>query len=133
MTKHILLIDDEVNFRYSAAIVLRKAGYKISEAESAEKALEMILDEEKRHEQFDLLLLDIQLPGMSGSELIDKLRMKSIFIPIFVISGYADSALVRELIKKGTEDFLRKPFEPEWLLKRVETIIKKKMKDFRYE
>jgi CheY-like chemotaxis protein len=126
MAKHILIIDDEVNFRYSAAIALRRSGYKISEAESAEEALEMIQKAEKRNEQFGLILLDIQLPGISGSELIDKLRMKSIFIPILVISGYADNSLVRELIKKGIDDFLRKPFEPEWLLKRVEVIMKKK-------
>jgi CheY-like chemotaxis protein len=125
MAKHILIIDDEVNFRYSAAIALRRSGYKISEAESAEEALEMIQKAEKRNEQFGLILLDIQLPGISGSELIDKLRMKSIFIPILVISGYADNSLVRELIKKGIDDFLRKPFEPEWLLKRVEVIMKK--------
>ncbi len=123
MTKHIMIIDDEPDFRYSAGIALRKAGYKISEADNGRNALALILNAQKMDEHFDLLLIDMRMPEMSGMELIEELKKSNISVPIFVISAYVHSALFKELQSKGCSEFLQKPFEPEEMVRRVENIL----------
>jgi DNA-binding response OmpR family regulator len=121
--KRILIVDDEPSFRFGAAIALKKSGYKTSEAGDGEEALTLILNAQKRDEPFDLLLVDIEMPKMSGIELMDELKKNDISIPIFAFTGFGNKELIIELLRKGCAEFLDKPFEPQELVKRVGGIL----------
>jgi len=120
MTKHILIVDDEPNFCLGAGIALKKAGYEISKAGDGEEALKMIL----KNNHFDLLIIDIFMPKMSGIELIGKLRENNVSTPIVAISSFIDNTVVDELISRGCSEFLDKPFEPREFIKRVNKLLK---------
>ena len=119
MTRHILITDDEPNLRYGAGIALKKAGYKITEAGDGREALSMVLG----GNDFDLLLIDIRMPNMSGIELISELKRHDMFTPVVAISGFADSTQVSELMKNGCSGFLDKPFEPRELVEMVNSVL----------
>ena len=124
--EHILIIDDEPQFRYGFANALAKAGYKTSEAVSGEDAFKIL--NSKQAGRFDLLLIDIQMPGLSGIELIDKLTGDGICLPMIAMSCLSGKGLVSELLHRGCVDFFYKPIEPEELVKRVGHILCKKAK-----
>jgi DNA-binding response OmpR family regulator len=123
VTGNILIVDDEPHFRFAAGIALKSAGHEVSEAEDGEKALNMILD--RGDHRFDLLLVDVQMPNMTGLELIDELQKRSIGLPVFVVSGFNDQALMNELHGKGCSDFLCKPFEPKLLVQKIGALLKR--------
>jgi sigma-B regulation protein RsbU (phosphoserine phosphatase) len=125
MAKHVLIVDDEPHLRFAVAIALRKEGYMVSEAENGESAFEMILTRHRLASQYDLLILDIQMPAMSGIELIDELRKHDITIPVFAVSGFGDKALLLELLRRGCSEFLDKPFMPEEIIRRTRSILQK--------
>lgn len=122
MPKKILIADDEATFRFSAGLALRLAGYEISEALDGREALAMVLARQAEKKQFDLLLLDIQMPGLTGIEVFNKLRLQGISIPTLFISGYAGQDILDNLDPTGIFAFLPKPFAPEQLIKQVRSI-----------
>jgi CheY-like chemotaxis protein len=123
MAKHILLVDDEEEFRFSAGVALRQAGYRIDMAGDGREALEKILVSREGTEPFDLLVLDIRMPGMSGTELIDELRSRDISLPVFVMTCFGDKALLDELGSKGCRAVIEKPFRPRDLVDRIASLL----------
>jgi CheY-like chemotaxis protein len=121
--KRILIVDDEPDFRFSAGIALRRAGYLTEEAADGAEALNLIRSGKERS-LFDLLLVDIQMPCLSGAELIDELRKRAIDTPVLIVSGFADTTLQDEFLRKGCTAFLAKPFEFQQLVRRVDEILK---------
>lgn len=117
-TGHILVVDDEPDFCHGTAEILKKAGYMTSEALSGEEAF-MVLVSLKREEYFDLIVLDIQMPGLSGIELMDRLRNREIHIPVIAISDVAERGLIAELMRRNCADFFYKPFKAGELVRRV--------------
>ena len=107
MKKRILLVDDEKNIRLTVSRSLNSESVEVDAVISAEEALERLA-----LRQYDLMLLDLRLPGMSGSELIGQLAELGISVKTVVISahGTIDSAV--KLLKAGALDFLEKPFSP---------------------
>ena len=85
---------------FSAGLALRSAGYLTEEAADGAEALNLIRSGEGRT-LFDLLLVDIRMQGLSGTELIDELKQRAIDTPVLIVSGFADTTLVNELLKKG--------------------------------
>lgn len=121
---HILLVEDDTNFRFSAGVALRKAGYKVTEAADGSEALSLVVGARFRQvDPFALILTDIRMPGMSGMELIDGLRGYGIATPVLVLSGFADRQIIEKLGSMGYSDVLEKPFEPEALVEHVEGIL----------
>ncbi len=110
----VLVVDDEKNMRLSLATVLAAEGYAAITVESAEEALTR-LDGEK----FFMVLTDAHLGGMSGYELLDRLRKSWPDLPVLMITAYATPKLAVDAIKAGAIDYLSKPFEPEELLHAV--------------
>jgi DNA-binding NtrC family response regulator len=102
----ILVVDDEANIRRSLRSTLEAEGFAVLDAESAEKALELLAAE-----PVDLALFDIRLPGMDGLTLLDKARELWRDLPVLVMSGHADLAEAVDAMKRGATDFLEKPFE----------------------
>jgi CheY-like chemotaxis protein len=121
--KSILIVDDEPDFRFSAGIALRRAGYWTEAVTDGAEALDLI-GSGKDRSLFDLLIVDIQMPGLSGTELIDELKERNVDTPVLVVSGFADATLLDELRKKGCGAFLAKPFESRELVWRVDEILK---------
>jgi CheY-like chemotaxis protein len=111
--KYILLVDDEKGFLFTASLFLRKAGYRVKVAGDGKEALRLFMEACAAEEPFDLLVTDIRMPEMSGSDLIDAIRYSGIPVPIFAITSYLNAELVEELKNKGCEAVIEKPFLPE--------------------
>ncbi|MFC0388788.1 ATP-binding protein [Muricoccus vinaceus] len=126
--RHILLVDDEAPLRRLSAIALERAGHRVTQAEDAETALELI----DSGLEPDTLVTDITMPGMDGLALARALRARHAALPVILVSGYAEAALHDELA--GTAQpgqgrgppplqprpaFLPKPYRPAELVETV--------------
>lgn len=123
--KRILLVDDEPEFRFSASIALRKAGYDIVEAGDGREALWKIRESRESGEPISFLVTDIRMPVLSGLELVDEMRRRDIDIPVFAITGFSDKEVLAELSSRGCIEHIEKPFAPQELLERLEAFINK--------
>ncbi|HEY1717635.1 MAG TPA: sigma-54 dependent transcriptional regulator [Verrucomicrobiae bacterium] len=110
----VLVVDDEKNMRLSLQTVLKDEGYTVRTVESAEAALEVLACEE-----FFMVITDARLGGMSGYELLNKIRAQWPDLPALMLTAYATPKLAVEAIKAGAIDYLAKPFAPEELLHAV--------------
>ncbi|MFB1099796.1 MULTISPECIES: response regulator transcription factor [Bacillaceae] len=119
MSHHIIVVEDDQNIRNIVEAYLKKEGYQISVAETAELALE-IADKETP----DMWIMDIMLPGMDGYALCNKIRQTS-EVPIIIISA-KDEEIDRILgLELGGDDYLTKPFSPRELVARVKRLFKR--------
>jgi len=110
----ILIVDDEPQICDSLKILLSRQGYEITTANSGKKALEIL-----ESSSFDILLLDMVIPDLSGFEIMDHINSSGYDLLIIVITGNASIESAVKALKKGAYDYLRKPFEYEELLRRV--------------
>lgn len=110
----VLVVDDEKNMRLSLQAMLGDEGYQARTVESAEEALALLT-----REKFFMVLTDAHLTGMTGYELLSRMRTGHPEIPVLMITAYATPKLAVEAIKAGAIDYLSKPFEPEELLHAV--------------
>lgn len=110
----VLVVDDEKNMRLSLQTVLKDEGYAARAVESAEEALELLAREE-----FLMVITDARLGGMTGYELLGKIRSRWPGLPAIMLTAYATPKLAVEAIKSGAIDYLAKPFAPEELLHAV--------------
>lgn len=102
----VLVVDDEAAPRKIMADLLRKQGYAVVEAGSTEEALRAVKDTFP-----EIALLDIQMPGKSGLELLAELKKINPDMQAVIVSAHADFESGLEAMKKGALDFLKKPFE----------------------
>ena len=123
---HILVVDDEQNMLLTMQFILEVAGYKITTAEDGQEALERILKAESNGNPVELLVTDIQMPRLTGMELIDELNRLEIGIPVLAITGYGDEQMITELSRKGCDEYLDKPFDDEDLVERVVALLEEK-------
>jgi DNA-binding NtrC family response regulator len=110
----VLVVDDERNMRLSLQTVLNDEGYLARAVESAEEALKLLAQEE-----FFMVITDARLGGMTGYELLGKIRRQWPDLPAIMLTAYATPKLAVEAIKAGAIDYLAKPFAPEELLHAV--------------
>lgn len=122
--KHILVADDEQNILLSIQFILEVAGYEVDTAENGREALDKILAAGCNH--VDLLITDIQMPRLTGLELIDELKRLGIDIPVIAITGYGNKKMMEELKRKGCNDYLDKPVDDEKLIRHVAIIMEKR-------
>jgi DNA-binding NtrC family response regulator len=106
----VLVVDDERNMRRSLQMMLADEGYAVRAAESAEEALGLLAQE-----SFFMVITDARLGGMSGFELLGKIRGQWPDLPALMITAYATPKLAVQAIKAGAMDYLAKPFAPEEL------------------
>ncbi len=107
----VLVVDDEKAMRESLAAWLRKEGHAVECAAGGPEALSML---DRR--EFDLLLVDIKMPGMDGLELLDLVRERSPGAQVVMITAYGSIADAVQAMKRGARDYLLKPFDPEQLM-----------------
>src|SRR5213082_4052934 len=105
---NILIVDDEPGIRQSLKVVLEDEGYKASVAESGEACIESL-----RKRLFDVVLLDVWLPGMDGLETLQKVREIENAPEVIIISGHGTIETAVRATKLGAFDFLEKPLSLE--------------------
>ena len=119
---HILVVDDDDRIRELVKEYLNESGFIVSTGNSAEEAKIRM-----KYFRFDLIVLDVMMPGQNGFELTKEIKKNS-NIPIILLTakGEVDSRI--EGLEIGADDYLGKPFEPKELLLRIKNIIKKSNK-----
>lgn len=120
----VLLVEDEVHARLSMSIVLRKAGFEVQEASNGQEALEYF-ELNRNGSLLDLMVLDLQLPGISGLDVIDSLRERQIQVSILIVSGNWNRKTREEVFRRSCFHYLEKPFSPDELTKKVTEVLKK--------
>ena len=120
---HILVVDDDDGIRSLVKKFLNENNYLVTTADNAEDALEKI-----KIINFDLIILDIMMPGKSGLEFI-KENKKEIETPIILLTAKGEVKERVEGLEIGADDYLPKPFEPRELILRIKNIIEKTKKN----
>ena len=115
----IHIVDDDASFRTAVVRLLRESGYEIVVYESAQQLLERLAGDSVP----GCILLDVQIPDLSGPELQDQLIKKGSTLPIIFLTGHVDIPTSVKAIKAGAEDFLTKPVTREQLLASIERAI----------
>lgn len=116
---HILVVDDDRRIRELIKRYLSDNGYRITTAESAAEARAKLAGLE-----FDLLVLDVMMPGETGLELTASLRRTSA-VPILMLTARTETDDRIAGLERGADDYLGKPFEPRELLLRIATILRR--------
>ncbi len=112
----VLIVDDEEYVLETASQILSDKNYSVFICRDASQALNRMQDD-----SVDIVLTDIKMPGISGLDLLAKIREKNPLLPVILMTGYADLNLAVEAINRGAFNFIIKPYHPEYLLQ----IIKK--------
>tara|TARA_B100000282_G_C31615459_1_gene436804 strand:- start:27 stop:704 length:678 start_codon:yes stop_codon:yes gene_type:complete len=120
--KHILVVDDDNRIRNLLKDYLNNNNFLTSSAKDGSEALEKISVFE-----FDLIVLDVMMPGKSGFELTKEIK-KNNDIPVILLTAKGEVENRIKGLEYGADDYLGKPFEPKELLLRINNIIKKKQK-----
>ncbi|MGC6475633.1 MAG: response regulator [Parvibaculales bacterium] len=119
-TAHILIVDDDRRIRSLLQKFLSENGYRTSiagDAKEARQHLEAL--------EFDLIVLDVMMPGETGMELTKDLRTKANAVPILLLTALADVDHRIEGLQTGADDYLPKPFDPQELLLRINNILRR--------
>jgi CheY-like chemotaxis protein len=116
----ILLAEDEPGVRKFAQLVLSRAGYRVIEAKDGVESLECA---DREPGEIQLLITDVVMPGMSGPQLVERLRNRRSRLKVLYLSGYTNDAVIRRGIREGEAHFLQKPFSPDAITGKVREIL----------
>ena len=122
INSHLLIVDDDDRIRELVKEYLTENNYIISTANSAEEAKKLI-----GNFKFDLIVLDVMMPGQSGFEMTNEIKRNS-SIPIILLTAKGEVDDRVHGLELGADDYLSKPFEPRELLLRIKNIISKSKK-----
>jgi DNA-binding response OmpR family regulator len=114
-TKRILVVDDQQGINNLLRIKLGHSGYEVITTTSGAEAVEIC-----RAQKPDIMLLDFLMPGMSGFEVLEQVRAFS-SLPIIAFSARKEVA--ESAIKKGADDYITKPFDPDKLVEKIGSIL----------
>ncbi|MCI1642692.1 MAG: response regulator transcription factor [Actinomyces sp.] len=117
----ILVIEDEDSYREPLAFNLRRDGFEVGEAADGERGLELALAG-----RYDLVLLDLMLPGMSGTEVCRRLRQSS-DVPIIMVTAKDDVVDRVVGLELGADDYVSKPYSYRELLARVRAVLRRRL------
>jgi len=114
----ILIVDDDKELRANLSEILKEAGYQTFEAVSGKEAIEKAASED-----FDIALLDLMMPGMSGIEALNEIKKINPKIRVIMITAFATVENAVDAIKKGASDYIAKPFKIAELLATVRRML----------
>src|SRR6185437_5298109 len=117
-TARILVIDDEAAIRESLEVLLSLEGYAPRMAPDGEQGLHLL-----EHEAWDLVLLDLALPGRSGLEMLPEIKARHPELPVIMITAYGTVENVVEAVRAGAENFVQKPWDNEKLLADIRSAV----------
>lgn len=114
MSGRILVVEDDSLLREAVDMILTQAGYLVSAVSNGEDGLTLI-----RRFAPDLILLDVRLPGMSGVDILRRLRRQGHMMPVLMLTADHSPGTVRDVMADGGNGYMLKPFEPHQLVQRV--------------
>src|SRR5512147_147821 len=114
----ILIVDDEDRLRLSLSLILQKEHYRVETVANAEDALTCL-----RLHEYDLLFLDLNLPGMSGVDLLVEVHRQFPRMPVLILTAHAALESAIQAVRLGARDYLIKPVEPVLILTRVAEVL----------
>ncbi len=114
----VLVIDDDAVVRQFAELVLAQAGYNVSSAATAELGMRAL-----QASRWDLVLLDINMPGMTGLDVLRLRKHQRLKAAVMMMTARDDAATVRQAMETGADGYMVKPFGPRDLLKRVDAML----------
>jgi DNA-binding NtrC family response regulator len=117
----LLVVDDDHAFRLSTAALLRADGHDVDVAADATAAVQSL-----RERAYDLVLLDLRMPGIDGIQFVETLRIWGESVPVLMITGYGTVESAVRAMHLGTDDFLTKPVEPDVLSARVSELLERR-------
>jgi CheY-like chemotaxis protein len=119
-TRKIILAIDDMSLNLRIIKITLERYYEVRIAKSGEQALAVL-----GNSRVDLILLDIEMPGMSGFETLEliKLQPKAEKIPVIFVTSHVSTELITKALKKGARDYIMKPFEPEVLIRKVYAVL----------
>ncbi|TVP45730.1 MAG: response regulator [Halomonas sp.] len=116
----VLVVDDEPNIVLSLEFLMEQAGFEVVTAEDGEQALARVNDTHP-----DLLLLDISLPGMSGFDVLERLRGEeaTLNLPIIMLTAHGRDVEREKGMALGADDYITKPFSTQTLVDKVKALL----------
>ena len=129
MNSRILLIEDEIALINALEVILQANGFEVEKANCGSEALSIL----QADNSIDLILCDLNLPDMSGFDILNKVRntLDLYFLPFIFLTAFADESDVRHGMNMGADDYLTKPFSTKELLKTVNSRLQIKEKKMR--
>lgn len=119
MNISILIIEDEVGISNIERKYLEKEGYLVDQSFNGEDALIKI-----KENHYDLILLDLMLPGVSGEEIMEYIRTYS-ETPVIMVTAKVEEEQIVKGLKIGADDYISKPFSPKEMVQRVKTVLRR--------
>jgi two-component system KDP operon response regulator KdpE len=119
-TTTVLIVDDERSIRFSLRTILSDLGFAVVEAARGEEALSLV-----RTEHFDVVLLDINMPGMGGVEVCRLMRQISPRLPIVMLTVQSSEERKVDALDSGADDYITKPFQLRELIARVRAAVRR--------
>ena len=116
----ILLVDDEAAIRRALRATLQELGFETVEASRGEEALHLI-----RAQSFDVVLLDLNMPGIGGMKTLDKLRTTYPKLPILILTVRDDEQDKVDALERGADDYITKPFSMRECVARIRTAVRR--------
>ena len=126
MGYRVLIVDDEEKVRRVIKLHLSKEGFEVIEAFDGEQGI-LKLNEDDNSLMVDAIISDIRMPKMGGKDAIKYFREQFPLTPVIVLTGFPDTALAVDLMKKGVVEYLVKPVSKEKLITAVFKAIEKKV------
>jgi len=114
----ILIVDDEDRLRLSLSLILQKENYRVETAANAEEARVCL-----RLHEYDLMFLDLNMPGITGIDLLAEVHRQAPNMPVLILTAHAALESAIQAVRLGARDYLIKPVEPVLILTRVAEIL----------
>jgi len=122
--KHILVVDDDTRLRSLLQRYLREREFLVSAAKDAAEAENFL-----QFYSFDLLIVDVMMPKVTGTEFLQNLRQQNNNVPVILLTAMGETSDRIKGLELGADDYLAKPFEPKELVLRINNILKRTLKD----
>ncbi len=116
----ILLVDDEPLVLEVGTKMLQFLGYNVLRARDGQEALDLY---KQNKNQLDVVILDMNMPGMNGAMVYDRLKTIQPNVKVLIASGYFDNHCIRNILKNGFTDFIQKPFNTAALSEKLAEIL----------
>jgi len=120
----LLIVEDEADLAEGLRFNLEQEGYKVDLVDNGEAALELLVGREKR--EYNLVVLDVMLPGISGFDVVEEMRRTGQYVPTLILTARGHSDDVLRGFTAGADDYLVKPFELQILIARIAGLLRRR-------
>jgi len=117
---HVLVVEDEVRLASLITELLHRSGYRVDSVHDGTSGLHALLTGE-----YDVVLLDLMLPGIDGGEVLARARRAGIATPVIMLTAQDDASVEAGALEHGADDYVTKPFSPQALVARVGAVLRR--------